>query len=101
MAAMRDAATSWPSESARSWAAAAPPGNGSPTQARISLSTLEKGLAGQRRFTTATLVRIEAALGVALRPHARPSTKRSAATSRRPSSAPMRGRRCNGWRATI
>ena len=36
-------------------------------QARISLSTLEKGLAGQRRFTTATLVRIESALGVALR----------------------------------
>lgn len=36
-------------------------------EARISLSTLEKGLAGQRRFTTATLVRIEAALGIALR----------------------------------
>ena len=36
-------------------------------EARISLSTLEKGLAGQRRFTTATLVRIESALGVALR----------------------------------
>jgi hypothetical protein len=36
-------------------------------EARISLSTLEKGLAGQRRFTTATLVRIEGALGVALR----------------------------------
>jgi hypothetical protein len=36
-------------------------------QARISLSTLEKGLAGQRRFTMATLVRIESALGVALR----------------------------------
>jgi hypothetical protein len=37
--------------------------------ALISLSTLEKGLAGHRPFTTATLVRIEAALGVALRPH--------------------------------
>src|SRR3954452_7797339 len=36
-------------------------------EARISLSTLEKGLAGQRHFTTATLVRIESALGVALR----------------------------------
>src|SRR4051812_8574295 len=36
-------------------------------EARISLSTLEKGLAGQRRFTTATLVRIESALGVVLR----------------------------------
>src|ERR1700750_2559838 len=40
-------------------------------EARISLSTLEKGLAGQRRFTTATLVRIESALGVALRVHGR------------------------------
>lgn len=40
-------------------------------EARISLSTLEKGLAGQRRFTTATLVRIEEALGIALRPRPR------------------------------
>lgn len=39
-------------------------------EARISLSTLEKGLAGQRPFTTATLVRIEQALGIALRPRA-------------------------------
>lgn len=37
-------------------------------EARISLSTLEKALAGQRRFTTATLVRIEEALGMSLRP---------------------------------
>lgn len=37
-------------------------------KALVSLSTLEKGLAGQRPFTTATLVRIEAALGIALRP---------------------------------
>lgn len=44
--------------------------------ARISLSTLEKGLAGHRPFTTATLVRIEAALGIALRPHA--ASERSA-----------------------
>ena len=36
-------------------------------EARISLSTLEKALAGQRPFTTGTLVRIEAALGLALR----------------------------------
>ena len=40
-------------------------------EARISLSTLEKGLAGQRRFTTQTLVRIESALGVALRTRGR------------------------------
>jgi transcriptional regulator with XRE-family HTH domain len=37
-------------------------------EARVSLSTLEKGLAGHRPFTTATLVRIEHALGIALRP---------------------------------
>lgn len=41
--------------------------------ARVSLSTLEKGLAGQRPFTTATLVRIEQALGVALRPRPDPA----------------------------
>ena len=45
-------------------------------EARVSLSTLEKGLAGQRPFTTATMVRIEAALGIALRP--RPDQKRPA-----------------------
>lgn len=36
-------------------------------KARISLSTLEKGLSGRRPFTLATLVRIEDALGVSLR----------------------------------
>ena len=36
-------------------------------RARISLSTLEKGLSGQRPFTLATLVRIETALGFMLR----------------------------------
>lgn len=35
--------------------------------ARVSLSTLEKGLSGRRPFTLATLVRIEQALGVKLR----------------------------------
>jgi len=35
--------------------------------ARISLSTLEKALAGKRAFTLATLLRIEEALGVSLR----------------------------------
>ncbi|EIZ78479.1 XRE family transcriptional regulator [Novosphingobium sp. Rr 2-17] len=35
--------------------------------ARISLSTLEKALAGKRAFTLATLLRIEEALGVGLR----------------------------------
>ncbi|MBI1407224.1 MAG: transcriptional regulator [Caulobacter sp.] len=36
--------------------------------ARISLSTLEKALSGGRPFTLGTLVRLETALGVSLRP---------------------------------
>ena len=36
--------------------------------ARISISTLEKALNGSRPFTFATIVRLEAALGIALRP---------------------------------
>lgn len=41
--------------------------------ARISLSTLEKALAGKRAFTLATLLRIEEALGVSLRTGLAPS----------------------------
>jgi transcriptional regulator with XRE-family HTH domain len=41
-------------------------------EAKISVSTLEKALGGTRPFTLATLVRLEAALGVALRPSAKP-----------------------------
>jgi transcriptional regulator with XRE-family HTH domain len=40
--------------------------------AGISLSTLEKALAGKRAFTLATLLRIEEALGVSLRPGSAP-----------------------------
>src|SRR4051794_41754708 len=36
-------------------------------QARVSLSTLEKALAGRRPFTLATVVRLEDALGTSLR----------------------------------
>lgn len=36
-------------------------------QAKISLSTLEKALSGQRPFTLASIVRLEAALGITLR----------------------------------
>jgi transcriptional regulator with XRE-family HTH domain len=36
-------------------------------QAKISLSTLEKALSGQRPFTLASIVRLESALGVTLR----------------------------------
>ena len=39
-------------------------------KARVSLSTLEKALAGTRAFTLATTLRIEEALGVPLRPSA-------------------------------
>ena len=37
-------------------------------QAKISISTLEKALSGSRPFTLATLVRLEAALRIPLRP---------------------------------
>ena len=37
-------------------------------EAKISISTLEKALAGRRPFTLATLIRLEQALGVSLRP---------------------------------
>ena len=36
-------------------------------QAKISISTLEKALSGRRRFTLATTIRLEEALGVSLR----------------------------------
>lgn len=42
-------------------------------EARISLSTLEKALNGNRGFTLATLVRLEQALSVSLRPAAKAS----------------------------
>jgi transcriptional regulator with XRE-family HTH domain len=41
-------------------------------EAKISLSTLEKALTGQRPFTLATTIRLEQALGMALRPVAEP-----------------------------
>ena len=42
-------------------------------QAKISISTLEKALSGRRPFTLATTIRLEEALGVALR-HGRDET---------------------------
>lgn len=42
-------------------------------EARISISTLEKALAGQRPFTLATTIRLEAALGLSLRPKSAPA----------------------------
>src|SRR5262245_51737286 len=42
-------------------------------QAKISISTLEKALSGRRPFTLATTIRLEEALGLALRkPEAKP-----------------------------
>ena len=43
-------------------------------EARISISTLEKALAGRRPFTLATTIRLEQALGMNLRAEARRST---------------------------
>lgn len=51
--------------------------------ARISISTLEKALNGSRPFTLATIVRLEMALGIALRP-AEPASS----TDAEPASAP-------------
>jgi transcriptional regulator with XRE-family HTH domain len=50
--------------------------------ARVSLSTLEKALAGTRPFTLATTLRIEEALGVAIRPAAAASAARDTAPER-------------------
>ena len=46
-------------------------------KAGISISTLEKALAGQRPFTLATLIRLEGALGVSLRPAETPTGQAS------------------------
>src|SRR3979411_1212310 len=42
-------------------------------QAKISISTLEKALAGRRPFTLTTTIRLEQALGVALRANDAPA----------------------------
>ncbi|WP_232474214.1 helix-turn-helix domain-containing protein [Sphingomonas sp. MA1305] len=47
--------------------------------ARVSLSTLEKALAGTRPFTLATTIRLEEALGLPLRPAASPASTRQTA----------------------
>jgi transcriptional regulator with XRE-family HTH domain len=52
--------------------------------AKISISTLEKALGGSRGFTLATLVRIEEALGIVLRP----KSKTNAASHAEEKSAP-------------
>ncbi|WP_119273627.1 helix-turn-helix domain-containing protein [Taklimakanibacter deserti] len=54
-------------------------------QAKISLSTLEKALSGQRPFTLASIVRLEAALGLTLR---KPSSAKQAAAARHAGIAP-------------
>lgn len=47
--------------------------------ARLSVSTLEKGLSGERPFSIATLIRIEDAIGIRLRaPSATPGAKAAA-----------------------
>ena len=47
-------------------------------QAKISISTLEKALSGRRPFTLATTIRLEQALGVALRANDTPVPAASA-----------------------
>lgn len=55
--------------------------------AKISLSTLEKALSGRRPFTLATLVRLEEALGLELRPRA-PAPPAAVGNGRIPGLAP-------------
>ena len=69
-------------------------------EARLSLSTLEKALAGSRPFTLATVVRIEDALGTSLR-GARARRLGQSICSRPRTWALMRGPPCNGSRAPI
>lgn len=62
--------------------------------ARISLSTLEKALAGTRPFTLATTLRIEESLGVALRGG---GANKSAATAIAPDTMGSYARSAVGW----
>ncbi|MBV7256480.1 helix-turn-helix transcriptional regulator [Pacificimonas sp. WHA3] len=64
-------------------------------RARISLSTLEKVLSGRRRFTFATLVRIEDALGVSLR--GRGEDPAAAAAGQAPDHLGAYSRAAVGW----
>ena len=65
-------------------------------QAKISISTLEKALSGRRPFTLATTIRLEEALGVALRKANadRAQCRRRQSRWRRASSASTRAPRC-------
>ena len=47
-------------------------------EARLSISTLEKALAGRRPFTLGTVVRLEEALGIRLRPKSAPAVSQAA-----------------------
>ena len=68
-------------------------------QAKLSISTLEKVLGGRRPFTLATTVRLEQALGVSLRTGR--MRRRRVAISRPTGSAPIRGVRWRGSKATM
>ncbi|MCW3848868.1 helix-turn-helix domain-containing protein [Sphingomonas sp. LB-2] len=46
--------------------------------AKLSVSTLEKGLSGERPFSIATLIRIEDAIGIRLRPSSSPGAQAAA-----------------------
>ena len=60
--------------------------------AKLSLSTLEKAMAGQRPFTLATVVRLESALGMKLRRTGNATPRRKWRWRPNPS-APIRARR--------
>ena len=76
-------------------------------QAKLSISTLEKALAGRRPFTLATTIRLEEALGVSLAlrraPLSTPKPRPAASPTawHPPTSAFTRGKACHGSRVTI
>ena len=65
--------------------------------ARISLSTLEKALSGRRPFTLATVVRMEEALGIALRGGGAKGAEADAASGFAPEEMGAYARPAVGW----
>lgn len=58
------------------------------SRAKISISTLEKALAGRRPFTLATIIRLEDALGIGLRHRPAPAAEAPLPAARQPGLAP-------------
>jgi transcriptional regulator with XRE-family HTH domain len=68
--------------------------------AKISISTLEKALAGRRPFTLATTIRLEEALGASLRAPVRAAASALPRAWRPRPWGPIRAPPSPGWRAS-